>query len=190
MLGKAQSNHLLETIDIRLRIQSERQPSHVATTLEGRYRGWAYEMYPLHNLFDALGFIYTLCIDGIDCDRDGELYLLQLRFITASILATGCISRKGIPATVGASWQKTSNERLRVSFAFSCIGNEKQRVYENRSLCRYVDYLYAIRKPIDKSKKKAPNKPENCSEFLTWRMVCRDAGVYQTLCIKKWEITQ
>lgn len=177
----------LEVIEMRKRIQRESIPSLVSLSPEQKYREWTFKAYPLHSLFDALALIYTLGIDETKIERDGELYLLQLRLIARALLATGYITRKGIPSTVAGSWQVSDEAPLRISFAFSCVGGtlENDRKEENQSRRKYCDFLYSVRKVIKltSGEKKQANSSENCPEFLNWPMVCRNAGIYRTLCL-------
>ena len=112
----------VESLDVRERIRNHYEAIHLTSTPETQYRELIFNKYPLHNLFDALALIYTLCIDDVHHSGDDELYLLQLKFIAIAIRSMGYLPRKGVPTTVGASWQKTTTDRIRVSFAFSYVG--------------------------------------------------------------------
>jgi len=55
----------------------------------------------------------------------------------------------------------------------------------------YINYLYSISNTIKNTSlekhlgpERCPNEAGNCAEFLNWPTVCRDAGVYRTLCLK------
>lgn len=177
----------LDLIDIKQRIQSEREPTFVSLAPDSRVRQLLFQDFPLHNFFDALALLYTLCVDDILTDREGELYLLQLRFVARAFLATGYFSRAYFPATVGASWQKkVYTFPFSVCFSFSCVGNKHkgQKAREAASRVNYAKFLYDARKAVLKTKDHTTkNDAGNCPEFLNWGTVSRDAGTYRTLCL-------
>ena len=94
--------------------------------------------------------LYTLYAGETNGNRDGELYILELKFIALAIRGTGYICCSGIPSTVGGSWMKAADSSLRISFAFSCVGLTPQvRHEENASRRHYMDYLYSVKKVVD-----------------------------------------
>lgn len=93
----------VEIVEMRHRIQKQEKPTLVSNSTEQKYRKWTFKNYPLHDFWDALAFIYTISVGEVFDDREGELYLLQLKFIVRALNATGYIGRAGIPVTVGES---------------------------------------------------------------------------------------
>ena len=194
---KAMFKGPLEVVDMRHRIQKQEKPTLVSTSPEQKYRDWTFKNYPLHDFWDALALIYTISVGEVFDDREGELYLLQLKFIVRALNATGYIGRAGIPVTVGASWHVSEETPLRVSFAFSCVGGKQEmiREKENESRRRYCEFLYSVRKVIKLTSSEnpssgntpkrsgAPNGSGNCPEFVNWATVCQEAGIYKTLCL-------
>jgi len=183
----------VECIDVKNRIQRQDKPVLITMPPEEKYRKWTFDAYPLHNIWDALALFYTLTVGEVVDEREGELYLAQLKYIAKALTATGYIARSACPAIVGAIWRVSEEIPLRVSFAFSCLGGKQAKIRdeENASRRRYCDFLYSISNTIKNTSlekhldpERCPNEAGNCAEFLNWPTVRRDAGVYRTLCLK------
>lgn len=124
----------IESLDVRERIRNHYETIHLTSILEIQYRELIFNKYLLHNLFDALALIYIFYIDDIHHSDDDEFYLLQLKFIVIVIRSMEYLPRKGVSIMIRASWQKTTIDRIRVSFAFSYVDiNNKDRDAENES---------------------------------------------------------
>src|SRR5271156_563754 len=142
----AKGKSALECIDVRNPIQRQDKPVLITMPPEEKYRNWTFNAYPLHKLWDALALIYTLTVGEIVDEREGELYLAQLKYISKALTETGYLGRSACPAIVGATWRVSEEIPLRVSFAFSCLGGNQKKIREeeNASRRRYCDYLYSL----------------------------------------------
>lgn len=148
-----------------------------------RYRDDVVKGVPLWNMFDALTYIYSACVADIFTTRDCELYLYQLRTIFG-ILGTAVGGYFGftVPSTVAATWREVKGGPFLVGFAASCTGNDKRTMANVRR--KYVDALVNLM-PADN--KRALNASGNCPEFITWSIICRNAGKYQSLCLNNFK---
>jgi hypothetical protein len=172
-----------KTLEVKDRIQSKKVALLISSTPEKSSRDFTFSKFPIFNIFDAIAVIYTVCIGEIKVEQDAEFHLLQLKYIVKSIASTGYIPTDACPSTVAASWKHSTDSSLRACFAFSCTGNKLQKAIESTARRDYCDYLYSVRKTIFKDGKPNDNEAGNCPEANTWGAVCRDAGVYKSLCL-------
>jgi len=173
----------LKNVEVKDRMQSKKIALLITSTPEKTYRDFAFSKFPIFNIFDAIALIYTVCIGEITVEQDAEFHLLQLKYILKSISSTGYISKHACPSTVAASWKHSSGSSFRVCFAFSCCGDKEQKTLESTARREYCEYLYNVRKTIFKDGIPNKNQPGNCAEALSWGAVCKDAGVYKSLCL-------
>jgi hypothetical protein len=174
---------ILKHVEVKDRTQSKMVALLISSTPEKTYRDFAFSKFPIFNIFDAIALIYTVCVGEIKVEQDAEFHLLQLKYILNSITSTGYIPKHACPSTVAASWKHSMGSSFRACFAFSCTGNKNQKILESTTRREYCDYLYSVRKTIFKDGIKNKNEAGNCPEALTWGAVCRDAGVYKSLCL-------
>jgi len=177
----------LKYITMMERLQSQTQPVLVSagTDTTFPFRGLTFKNLPIHNLFDALALVYTLCVSEIDDPKTAELYLYQLRDVANAIKNTGYV-RDNVPSTVAASWKSDLPRVKHVVFAFSCTAfgrNFKQRAIENASRRAYCD-LWAVHTSKDRSSLPVQtNNAGNCPEFSNWGTICDGVGKYYSLCL-------
>jgi hypothetical protein len=135
-------------------------------------------------MFDAMTYIYTACVQDMFTTREYELYLYQLRTIF-NVLGTtvGRYFGRKVPSTVAATWCEVGQGRpLVAGFAASCTGREKPATAKARR-----DYLNALVKLANPTDKTVLNLLGNCPEFITWSIVCRNAGNYKSLCLSNFK---
>ena len=86
---------------------------------------------------------------------------------------------------MAASWQKLPSRELDISFAFAAVRGKKGTKFRDIQIasCQtYCERLYSIRKN-GFTAEESISPAGNCPEFITWGTVCRDAGIYKTLCL-------
>ena len=145
---------------------------------------------PLFNIWDSMSFIYTVCAEDLKTQLGAELHLYQFRMIIAAFHACEYFHGYAKPTTVAASWtEETQNQPLNIAFATTCVGPRKIKQHPAREdmaaarqefMKTVTDKLTTISTIVNN--RKAPNRPGNCPEYLTWPIVCTQEGRYKSLC--------
>jgi hypothetical protein len=142
-------------------------------------KSFALNKVPLHDLWDSLALVYTLCSEPIFVEREVELFLYQLRVIANCIAPwTGSAT----PSTLAVSWRDKPgpDNSLVVSYAFSVPRLTKAR---REAICEQRQhYTQGLHNLVEKIQNHHPNKAGNCPE-ITWASVCQEAGKYSSLCL-------
>lgn len=144
---------------------------------------------PVFNIFKAMCWIYSCCVDSdkIRTDREAELYLLQFRFIFKALWASGWVPRRFMPSTVAAAWNSPTGAPLLLVFSCSGVGmEENDRLEINAARVEYVRGLHTLADICADSAalpNRSRNDPGNCPEFICWGSVCRGEGTYRSLCL-------
>jgi hypothetical protein len=154
------------------------------TSFDFRYRDDVVKGVPLWNVFDAITYIYTACFVDMFISRECELHLYQLRTIFNVLgSAVGKSFKRKVPSTMAATWCKVGEGRPLVA-GFAASYTRKNKVAMAKVRRKYVDALVNLN-PVDK--KRAPNASGNYPEFITWSIVCRDAGNSKSLCLSNFK---
>jgi len=68
----------LEKLHNNRQTQTRLEPVKVGLLIgrEDKFRRLSFQDLPLHNIFDTVALLYSLCIDEVTTERDGELYLV------------------------------------------------------------------------------------------------------------------
>lgn len=136
--------------------------------------------FPLFNIFDAMAFIYTICVEDLFIPRECELHLYQFRLLIRAFYHNMWHNRKFLPTTVAATWNQVEiGKPLTVGFATTCIGSPDARRHMNtarRVFCEGVLTLANESQLELCPPPNCPNFPGNCPQFLAWGMVCRNEG--------------
>src|SRR5437762_2696885 len=79
---------------------------------------------PLFNMWDALSFIYSFCVEAIETQLKAELHLFQFRTILCVLRRGPCFNATYAPTTVAATWSDSFSV---IAFATSCVGEPRER---------------------------------------------------------------
>lgn len=138
---------------------------------------------PLFNMWDAMSFIYTTCVEPIYDQLSTELHLYQFWTIVQVIKACRYFANIATPRTAAAAWADTgSPDGFVVAFATTCVcpkgGNDKSKKEMADMRCRFISRLQGVLN----SRHAVFFFRGNCPEFWTWGWVCNRAGKYKSLC--------
>jgi len=88
--------------------QTRQSPPSYAAIL----RNFCVKEVPVFNIFEAMRWIYTCCIDPeeIQTEREAEFYLYPLLLIFDALKETKWISGELIPSTIAAAGSRPSND--------------------------------------------------------------------------------
>jgi hypothetical protein len=143
--------------------------------------------FPLFNIFDAMSLIYTLCIEDLFAARECELHLYQFRFIILAFHKNLWMNSTFLPTTAAATWHQSEvGKPFAIAFATTCVGRSATRQQMNtarRVFCNSILTLVTESELELCPRKSCPNYPGNCPEFVTWGMICRNEGQYNSLCL-------
>jgi len=144
-----------------------------------------YKTIPLFNLWDALSYIYTMCVEEIKSQRMAELHLFQFRMIIKILRDGKYFAPFASPTTVASAWTEMGNNFL-IAYATTCVGpkeeGDKTKEEMAKLRCEFMARLTAHREQVSVVVVICPNRRGNCSEFLVWPMICREPGKYKSLC--------
>jgi hypothetical protein len=135
-----------------------------------------------------MSLIYSLCVEKSRSRQHATFHLVQYRFILSGLRsARTWYDNWGGPTTVNAVWHKSfagNNTSFPIAFGTTCIGQPKEK---NEVAASRRDFMELLTKAF---KTDAPplgsrclNPAGNCPEFLSWELVCRSSGEYETLCL-------
>ena len=143
---------------------------------------------PLFNIWDSMSFIYTVCVQDIKTQLGAELYLYQFRMIVQALRDCMYFHNYAGPTTVAASWtEEAQNKPLMIAFATTCVGprkNDNTKELMNTARQEFMKTITDGLKNVSTmvNPQTRTNRPGKCPEYLTWPIVCRQAGRYKTLC--------
>lgn len=142
---------------------------------------------PLFNIFDAMAFIYTLCVEDLFAVTDCQLHLYQFRLIIRAFCGNMWHSQTFVPSTVAATWYETTPKKpLTIGFATACIGRTDSKKQMNKARKVFCEGVFTLATESELElcpPKSCPNFPGNCPEYLIWGMICRNEGNYSSLCL-------
>jgi hypothetical protein len=137
---------------------------------------------PLFNMWDALSFVYSFCVESIETQLQAELHLFQFRTILSVLRRGPCYDARYSPTTVAATWSDSFSV---IAFATSCVGDPRNRA---RMAAKRVDFIkdtFGVMSFLFTTGLIVvpPNRVGNCPEMIVWGIVCRRPGGYNSLCI-------
>jgi|SRR5579859_4080651 len=135
-----------------------------------------------------MSLIYSLCVEKSRSRQHATFHLVQYRFILSGLRsARTWYDNWGGPTTVNAVWHKSfagNDTRFPIAFGTTGIGQPKEK---NEVAASRRDFMELLTKAF---KTDAPplgsrclNPAGSCPEFLSWELVCRSSGEYETLCL-------
>jgi len=144
-----------------------------------------YKTVPLFNLWDALSYIYTMCVEEIKSQLMAELHLFQFRMIIEILRNCEYFAAFASPTTVASAWADMGNNFL-IAYATTCVGPKQEGDTTKEEManvrCEFMTRLAAHREQLSCVMVVCQNRRGNCPEFLVWPMICREPGSYSSLC--------
>jgi hypothetical protein len=144
-----------------------------------------YKTIPLFNLWDALSYIYTMCVEEIKSQLMAELHLFQFGMIIEILRNGEYFAAFASPTTVASAWADMGNNFL-IAYATTCVGPKEEGDKTKEEManvrCEFMTRLEAHREQLSCVMVVCRNRRGNCPEFLVWPMICHEPGSYSSLC--------
>lgn len=140
------------------------------------------ERIPLFNMWDALSFVYSFCVEAIETQLKAELHLFQFRTILSVLRRGPCYTARYSPTTVAATW---SDSLSVIAFATSCVGDPRNRATMAAKRVEFISATFNIMSFLFATGLIVvpQNRPGNCPEMIVWGIVCQRPGGYKSLCL-------
>lgn len=117
--SRADDNEKLN-IDDNMKIDHRYEPVKVTGIV--RSKNLVFNSIPLHNMWDAISFVYTVCVEKVSTRCQAEAHIFQFRTIIQALRAGGQknehILHKFGPTTTEAVWDSS----FLMAFGTTCVG--------------------------------------------------------------------
>lgn len=173
-----------ESLDVDENIKICQQYNPVKVTGIVRSKNLIFNSIPLHNVWDAISFVYTVSVEKIRTRRQAEAHTYQFRTIIKTLRAgekkIQHVSHTFSPTTTEAAWDSS----FLIAFGTTCVGEASNKKKMSESRREFMDTIPDV-KGTEKGwiKKYHRNYEGNCPEYLSWPTICQARGSYETLCL-------
>jgi hypothetical protein len=136
---------------------------------------------PLFNIWDAISFIYTFCVEDIRNQEDAELHLFQFRTIISALRRCDYFATFAAPTTAAATWDSSFSV---IAFATTCVGTRAEKARMARARVEFMTAATRIVSNVIQAGliEMPRNREGNCPEYVLWGIVCRRPGNFYSLC--------
>ena len=140
---------------------------------------------PIFNIWNSIALLYTLCVEDIRTDVAAELHLFQFRMII-KWLCDHWYYQSYAPTTVAATWSAESRNTKRITIAIAttvAAGNARtKKIMQEARMAFAQTVVNNLSIARSSHKVLATYRAGNCPEFITMVTVCRQEGIYKSLC--------
>ena len=144
--------------------------------------------FPLQNVWDCMGLVYSLCKEDVRSPRHAQFHLLQFRLMMGALRTAKAWYRGWMgPTNVNGVWDAEAAPNrpfLRMAVAPTCIGRQVEKEEMARIRMEFMGLLtraFQVDAPA-LMPPDCPNPPGNYPEWFSWVLICREPGSFQSLC--------
>jgi len=139
---------------------------------------------PLFNMWDAMSFVYTKCVEPIYDSDMAELHLYQFWTIVRALKRCSYFASFASPTTAAAAWSEArpAKEPFVIAFATTCVGGGPSTDKSDMARVRR-GFITRLKSILQGQIVIRCPKGGNCPEFVIWSQVVTVGGKYQSLCL-------